>query len=149
MRVNVSARLTSYAMKVLRDGCEELVEAMGNGKLAVSAAAGLPEAEQRRLVEAGPKEALRKVRELRGGREGAGAGEIRGGRGKAGDAAEQHGGGDAAVGGDGGDRDRGESAQGAWVSVRAGRIGGAVVACVNGLGRLAAGGFSGSLPRAS
>jgi hypothetical protein len=74
LRVNVSARLTSYAMKVLRDGCEELVEAVGNGKLAVSTAAavaGLPEAEQKRLVEAGPKEALRRVREMRGGREGA------------------------------------------------------------------------------
>jgi hypothetical protein len=74
LRVNVSARLTAYAIKVLRDGCEELVEAVGNGKLAVSTAAGvsgLPEAEQKRLVEAGPKEALRRVRELRGGREGA------------------------------------------------------------------------------
>ena len=66
MRVNVSARLTSYAMKVVRNGCVELVEVVGKGKLAVSTAAavaGLPRA--RRLVEAGPKEALRSVRELR------------------------------------------------------------------------------------
>ncbi len=74
LRINVSARLTSYAMKVVRNGCAELVAVVGKGKLAVSTAAGvagLPEAEQKRLVEAGPKEALRSVRELRGGRDGA------------------------------------------------------------------------------
>jgi ParB-like chromosome segregation protein Spo0J len=68
-RINVSARLTSYGIKLLRGNCEELVAAVGARRLKISTAAalaGLPREEQRRIVEAGPKEAARRARELRG-----------------------------------------------------------------------------------
>ena len=66
--VNVSARLISHAIKVLRDGGDNLIAAVESGQLAVSAAAtlaGLPKDEQARVVEGGAKEAARRVRELR------------------------------------------------------------------------------------
>ena len=68
-RINVSARLTSYGIKLLRGNCEELVAAVGARRLKISTAAalaGLPREEQRRIVEAGPKEAAQRMRELRG-----------------------------------------------------------------------------------
>ncbi len=69
--VNVSPRLISYAIKVLRDGCDELVAAVESGAVAVSPAgalAGLPEAEQKSVVAGGARETARKVRELRAGK---------------------------------------------------------------------------------
>ena len=69
--VNVSPRMVKCAMRLLQDGCEELIAAVGARKLKVSTAAalaGLPAEEQKRVVEAGTKEAARKVRELRGGK---------------------------------------------------------------------------------
>ncbi|MBI3693642.1 MAG: ParB N-terminal domain-containing protein [Acidobacteria bacterium] len=69
--VNVSPRLISYAIKVLREGCNELIAAVESGAVAVSPAgvlAGLPEEEQKKVVAGGAKEAARKVRELRAGK---------------------------------------------------------------------------------
>jgi hypothetical protein len=68
-QVNVSARLISYAIKVLQNGGRDLITAVESGALAVSTAAllaELPEPEQKSLVTAGPKEIARQVRELRG-----------------------------------------------------------------------------------
>ena len=70
-QVNVSPRLTSYAIKVLQNGSRELIAAVESGAVAVTPAAvlaGLPEAEQKNVVAAGAKEAARKVRELRAGK---------------------------------------------------------------------------------
>jgi hypothetical protein len=68
--VNVSPRLVIHACKVLKHGCEELIEAVDSGKLAVSMAsalAGLPQAQQARVVAAGARAMAAKVREMRGG----------------------------------------------------------------------------------
>jgi ParB-like chromosome segregation protein Spo0J len=70
-RVNVSARLVNSALRVLRNGCRELIAAVQARKLKVTTAAalaGLPAEEQQSVVAAGAKEAARKVRELRGGK---------------------------------------------------------------------------------
>ena len=69
--VNVSPRLVQYAIKVLQNGCRELILAVETGALAVFTAAGLaslPEEEQKNAVAGGAKEAARKVRELRAGK---------------------------------------------------------------------------------
>ncbi len=66
--VNVSGRLVTYAIKVLRDGCDELVAAVESGQLPVSTAArlaALPKAEQTQAAAGGPAGLLRKARELR------------------------------------------------------------------------------------
>ena len=70
-QVNISPRLVHYAIKVLQNGCSELLAAVESGVLAVSTAAalsGLPEEEQKNVLAGGAKEAARKVRELRAGR---------------------------------------------------------------------------------
>jgi ParB-like chromosome segregation protein Spo0J len=67
-RVNVSPRLVSYAVKILKDGCDELVAAVESGGVAVSAASalvGLPPEEQAKVVAEGARAAARKARELR------------------------------------------------------------------------------------
>ncbi len=68
--VNVSARLINYAIKVLREGCAELVVAVESGQLPVSTAArlaALPKAQQTRAAAGGPAELLRKARQIRAG----------------------------------------------------------------------------------
>jgi len=68
--VNVSARLISYAIKVLRDGCDELVAAVESGQLPASTAAklaALPQADQAQAAAGGPEALARKARELRHG----------------------------------------------------------------------------------
>ena len=69
--VNVSPRLVIHASKVMKDGSDELIAVVESGGLAVSTAsvlAGLPEAEQKKVVASGAKEAARKVRELQSGK---------------------------------------------------------------------------------
>ena len=61
--VNVSPRLVHYALKVLQNGCGELIAAIESGVLAGE--------EQRKAVAGGAKEDARKVRELRAGKSGA------------------------------------------------------------------------------
>jgi hypothetical protein len=66
--VNVSPRLTAYAIKVLREGVEELITAVECEGLAVSTAsilAGLPAAQQSEILAAGVRAASAKARELR------------------------------------------------------------------------------------
>ncbi len=68
--VNVSARLITYAIKVLREGCAELVAAVESGQLPVSTAArlaALPKAEQTQAAAGGPAELLRQARQIRAG----------------------------------------------------------------------------------
>ena len=65
--VNVSPRLVSCAIKVLRDGCDELIAAVESGQVAVTPAAslaGLSKDEQARIVTGGAQEIARRVREL-------------------------------------------------------------------------------------
>ncbi len=69
--VNVSPRLVSCAIRVVREGCPELITAVESGGLAVTPAAALavlPHDEQARLVAGGAAQLARKVRELRGRR---------------------------------------------------------------------------------
>jgi ParB-like nuclease family protein len=71
MLVNVSPRLVAYALKVVKEGCDQLIAAVEAGELAVSAAsvlAGLPREEQAKAVAEGSRQAARKARELRGGK---------------------------------------------------------------------------------
>jgi hypothetical protein len=66
--VNVSPRLAGYAVKVLREGVEELIAAVECEGLAVSTAsilAGLPPAQQSEILAAGVRAASAKARELR------------------------------------------------------------------------------------
>ncbi len=66
--VNVSPRLVSCAIKVLRDGCDELIAAVESGRVAVTPAsslAGLHKDEQAKVVAGGAQEIARKFRELR------------------------------------------------------------------------------------
>ena len=68
-QVNVSPRLVSYALKILKDGSEELIGAVESGGLAVTpgaALARLPHGEQAKAVAGGVKHAAAKARELRG-----------------------------------------------------------------------------------
>ena len=72
MLVNVSARLVTYALKVVKEGCDQLIAAVESGELAVSAAsvlARLPHEEQAKVVAEGSRAAARKARELRGSNE--------------------------------------------------------------------------------
>jgi len=69
--INVSPRLIGYGIRVLRDGCEELIAAVESGQVAVSTAsslAGLPGTEQARVVAGGAAEIAKKAGELRGRR---------------------------------------------------------------------------------
>ncbi len=75
-QVNVSTRLIAYAIKVLREGCPELVAAVESGQLPVSTAArlaALPKAEQTQAAAGGPAEMLRQARQIRAGVNQAGA----------------------------------------------------------------------------
>ncbi len=66
--VNVSPRLVIHAIKVLRDGCAELIAAVDGGVVAVSTAvslAGLPAEEQAKVVAGGATEIAARVRQLR------------------------------------------------------------------------------------
>ncbi len=66
--VNVSTRLVTHAIKVLRDGCAELIAAVESGELAVSTAASLvalPSQEQAQVVAGGAKEIAARVRRMR------------------------------------------------------------------------------------
>jgi len=68
-RVNVSQRLVSYALKVLKNGCDELIAEVDSGELAVSAAClltRLPNEELLQQVGGGLRALTAKVRELRG-----------------------------------------------------------------------------------
>ncbi len=70
-QVNVSARLISYAIKVLRNGCEELIAAVDSGEMPVSTAsllAALPCEEQAKVLAGGATEITARVRQLRGAR---------------------------------------------------------------------------------
>jgi hypothetical protein len=67
--VNVSPRLAGYAVKVLREGVEELIAAVECEGLAVSAAsvlAGMPPAQQIEVLGGGVRAASAKARQLRG-----------------------------------------------------------------------------------
>jgi len=67
--VNVSPRLITHAAKVLRDGCDDLIQAVESGGLAVSTAsvlAAMPKAEQAAVIAEGPRAAAAKARQLRG-----------------------------------------------------------------------------------
>ena len=69
--VNVSSRLVSHAAKVMKDGCEELIQAVESGGLAVSTAsmlARLPRDEQAQALAGGARHAARKAREIRAGK---------------------------------------------------------------------------------
>ena len=66
--VNVSPRLISSAIKVLRDGCPALIVAVESHGLAVTPAAvlaGRPNDEQAKAVAGGAKHAAAKAREVR------------------------------------------------------------------------------------
>jgi len=68
-RVNVSRRLVSYAIKVLKEACDELIGEVDSGDLAVSAAClltRLPRQEQVEAVGGGLRALAVKVREIRG-----------------------------------------------------------------------------------
>ncbi len=65
--VNVSTRLVNSAIKVLKDGCPELIQAVESGAISVSKAsllAVLPQAEQGQAAAAGPEALARKAREM-------------------------------------------------------------------------------------
>ena len=66
--LNVSRRLVSHALKVLRHGCHHLIEAVESGAVAVSAASVLaaqPAEDQARALAGGPQAAAAQARELR------------------------------------------------------------------------------------
>jgi hypothetical protein len=70
MLVNVSPRLVTYALKIVKEGCDPLIAAVEAGELAVWAAsvlARLPHEEQAKVVAEGSLAAARRARELRGG----------------------------------------------------------------------------------
>ena len=67
--INVSPRLIGYAVKVLRDGSDELIAGVESDGLAVSTAsvlAGLPKGEQAEVLAGGLRAAAGRARELRG-----------------------------------------------------------------------------------
>ena len=67
--VNISPRLVIHALKVVDQGCAELVKAVEAGAVAVSTAsllAGLPQEEQARIVTEGGRAIAAKARALRG-----------------------------------------------------------------------------------
>jgi hypothetical protein len=70
MLVNVSPRLVAYALKVVKEGSDQLITAVESGELAVSVAsllARLSNEEQAQVVAQGSRAAARKAREMRGG----------------------------------------------------------------------------------
>ncbi|MBI3696607.1 MAG: ParB N-terminal domain-containing protein [Acidobacteria bacterium] len=65
--VNVSTRLVNSALKVLKDGCPELIQEVESGSISVSKAsilAVLPQAEQAQAAAGGPEALARKAREM-------------------------------------------------------------------------------------
>ena len=70
LQVNVSPRLIIHALKVVKEGSEQLITAVESGELAVSVAsllARLSSEEQAQVVAQGSRAAARKAREMRAG----------------------------------------------------------------------------------